>query len=101
MGRYSVVIEGQVLDIAFREKRSLGGGTNYYQVYIGDHRIGAVYAPLHSWNGWSAQCYEPLKDKTKAPRFPTMVEGFKSRYYAGEYVIARYRHNLKKASREA
>lgn len=96
MGRYSVVIDGQVLDIAFREKRIYAPGLNYYQVYIGDRRIGAVYAPLHSWNGWNAQCYEPLKDKTKAPRHPAWVEGFKSRHYAGEYVIQRYKELLEK-----
>lgn len=79
MGRHSLVIDGKVRDIAFRNKYTIPnpvhGASNNYSLYVGDEYWGQVYNMHGSWTAVANK-----------PGEMNLVEGFATRRDAGFYI---------------
>lgn len=97
---WSLVVDGTVRDIVFREKRSREWGVEY-QVYVGEDPWGNI-----SWRdcpkGWTAVSYNRPKRREPPPAWPPLkpdqalallrVGGFRTREAAATYIIKHHGH---------
>ncbi|QOI67467.1 hypothetical protein SEA_BEUFFERT_66 [Streptomyces phage Beuffert] len=90
---YSVVYNGQVIDVHFRNK-FIGDGYVQYGVYVGDDKVGTVWGSSRG-NEWTAHA--------DAEDCNMLVDGFGSRRAAREFIIERskYRAEKRKAEQDA
>jgi hypothetical protein len=79
MGKHSLVIDGKVRDITFRNKLTIPnpvhGASNNYSLYVGDEYWGQVYDMGGSWTAVANK-----------PGELNLMEGFATRRDAGFYI---------------
>lgn len=111
MGRSSVVVNGEVRDIVFREKHLIAENVVAYSMYLGDQKLGYVHRWRDSWTAVSnrdahfmppraaeamkKQGWEVNPAQVKEIDVLESVDGFRTRRDAGEYLLKH--HGIRKA----
>lgn len=78
MGLTSTTFEGKVLDWHYKP---INGSTKRFAFYIGDIFVGQIHKSWNPRSGWIAVC------GSKGSFGICPLDGFKTRYYAAEFLL--------------